>query len=202
MYIPDDMVTIEAYMGPPADICPPPPTSYTSRRRNMSEDYSDSESSEESDDEVDGAKKPTASSSRDHADPYSKLAESNARTEATRRYLEESRQMHSIIPDFHRHSSSKRTQSVPANNNVKSSFNSSAFSSDCTSAEHKSRMSNLLTAMERTEQSRALLKRRTEAAASASTVSASGIMSLVMGRVGGPRKSRGASPPRSHQRLF
>ena len=243
MYIPDDMITIEAYMGPPAEICPP--TSNNSHRRNstgnMSEEYvySDSESSEDSDDEKD-TKKPAASS-RDHADPFSKLAESTARTEATRRYLEESRRMYSSIPDFHRCLNAERTHSVPNNNNtstfsvlnyasessMNASFNSStnfhgsnhnstssfhtSFNSAGTltmpeinpsSTEHQSRMSNLLTAMEQTEQSRALLRRRSEAVTSASTVSASGITSLVIGRVGGPRKSRGASPPRSYQRLF
>ena len=242
MYMPDDMITIEAYMGPPADICPPS-TGNTSHRRNCkSEDYSDSESSEDSEDE-DDTKKPAASSTcGDHTDPFSKLAESSVRTETTRRYLEESRRMYSSIPDFHRYSNTERAHSVPATNstssssflddasepNMNASFNSSGFNSNhnsatsfhnsfssstgtCTltmpeikpsSSEHQSRMSNLLTAMERTEQSRALLRRRSEAVTSASTVSASGITSLVMGRVGGPRKSRGASPPRSYQRLF
>ena len=240
------MITIEAYMGPPAAICPP--TSNNSHRRNstgnMSEeyDYSDSESSEDSDDEED-TKKPAASSTcGDHADPFSKLAESSARTESTRRYLEESRRIYSSIPDFHRYSNAtERAHSVPAKNNapfpsylnyasepnMNASFNSSglnsndnttssfhnSFNSSTTALtipennstsveEHQLRMSNLLTAMERTEQSRTLLRRRSEAAASASAVSASDITSLVMGRVGGPRKGRGASPPRSYQRLF
>lgn len=239
MYIPDDMITIEAYMGPPADICPPSTGNNSQRRNstgNISKDYYESESSEDSDDEED-FKKPAASS-RDHADPFSKLAESSARTEATRRYLEESRRKYSSIPDFHRYSNSEQTLSIPANNtstssllnyasdtNMNASSNSSIFISNHnstssfhtsfnstgtltipennpTSAEHQSRMSNLLTAMARTEQSRTLLRRRSEAAASATSVSASGITSLVMGRVGGPRKSRGASPPRSYQRLF
>lgn len=202
------MITIEAYMGQPADICPPPTSNNSQHRSSTGNIYEDYSESSDSDDE-DNMKKPAASSSRDHADPFSKLVESTARTESTRKYLEESRRMYSSIPDFHRYSNSaERTHSIPAKNNntssssllnyasdanMNASFSSSSVSSSNfhssnhnstpsfhtsfnsssttlaiseenspTSVEHQSRMSNLLTAMERTEQSRALLRRRSE----------------------------------------
>ena len=231
MYIPDDMINIEAYMGPPSDICPPL-TDKKSCRYSESESFDDSESEEED------AKKPTSSSSNsrsDHVDLFSNLAESSARTESTRRYLEESQGMSISIPDFSTYATSSQMSissssllNFSSDPNVNNTFNSSGTlhhaSHNSTSSfhtglnsssaslivpgnnsipdEHQTRMSNLLTAMERTEQSRTLLRCRSEAAASASSVSASSITSLAMGRIGGPRKNRGSSPPRSYQRLF
>lgn len=238
MYIPADMMTIEAYMGPPAGICPSPPSNTTNKRYqrqsspgNMPEDdTSDSEDDDDDDDGYDDMENPPSSNIGDHVDPFSKLVESNARTESTRKYLEETRRIYSSIPDFHRFQTSTNSKSNP---NLNSSFNESfsstksfntSFSSTTSfnssinsttsinstpstsaspnSTEHQSRMSNLLTAMERTEQSRSMLRRRQESVTSASAVSASGITSLVIGRACGSRKSRGASPSRSYQRLF